>query len=353
MKINTITKKGTHFTWEERLILEKTLRDKKKRTHHELAEILGKHKRTIMREIKRGWNEFLNSDLSKTYRYSPDLADKKDRANKEVKGPDFKLGNDFVFVNEVSKLMVKSKFSPDAVILHFTVKGWPTDTRISTKTLYRYIDEGLIPNITRNKLLRNNKRSKKGAFHPRRHSRGSSASKSISTRPDKINTREEIGHWEMDCVVSGKNKGLEALLVLTERKTRYELIFKIPNKTTLSVVNTVDKLERSYGSKKFREIFKSITCDNGSEFMDYANMERSVLTKQKRTRIYYAHPYCSSERGSNEVANAIIRRFIPKGAGIKEYTNKYIREIQDWMNNYPRRILQGYTAGELFNKLVF
>jgi IS30 family transposase len=114
----------------------------------------------------------------------------------------------------------------------------------------------------------------------------------------------------------------------------------------------LDKLERALGSRHFREIFKTITCDNGGEFMDAPGIEQSCLTRKKRTVVYYAHPYCACERGSNENANGIIRRFIPKGAAIGEISKQRIKQIQVWMNNYPRRILAGLSANEAFEGVL-
>lgn len=98
----------------------------------------------------------------------------------------------------------------------------------------------------------------------------------------------------MDTVV-GKTSTKAVLLVLTERKTRYELIFKLESKTEQAVVEVLDRLERKLGKKRFRRIFKTITCDNGCENPDHEGMERSI-TKGKRTKVYYAHPYSAWER---------------------------------------------------------
>lgn len=127
--------------------------------------------------------------------------------------------------------------------------------------------------------------------------------------------------------------GLEAaaialLLVLTERHSRHELIWKIPGKEQKYVIAALDRLERKLG-RKFREIFQSITMDNGSEFLDMKGTERSVFNPQeKRTSCYYAHPYSAFERGSNENANKLIRRFVPKGADIDKLSHKAIARIQ-------------------------
>ncbi len=284
--------------------------------------------------------------------YSPDIANSKARENLKAKGPDLNLGNDFTLVNDVQRWIKKERYSPAALIMHYEKSGWPSHTRISVRTLYRYIAEGLIPDVTVKDLLRQGKRSKRPYSRPKRHSRALSASKSITQRPAEANSRAVAGHWEIDCIVSGKGKGKAALLTLTERKNRYELIRKITDQTSASVVSELDKLERFYGSRRFRHIFKTITCDNGSEFMNVEGMEGSCLTKKKRTDVYYAHPYCSCERGSNENANGIIRRFIPKGTAIGNISKQRVKEIQEWMNQYPRKILGGQSAQEAFEMFL-
>jgi len=90
-------------------------------------------------------------------------------------------------------------------------------------------------------------------------------------------------------------------------------------------------------------MFKTVTGDNGSEFSDIAGLERSAVSKQPRLSLFFAHPYSSFERGTNENHNGIIRRFIPKGVDIGDYSKQVVRATQDWMNSYPRKILKGLT----------
>lgn len=150
----------------------------------------------------------------------------------------------------------------------------------------------------------------------------------------------------MDCVVSSKgNKGV--LLVLTERHTRMSKIFKMGRKTQEEVSKVLNKLEGKYRSK-FKEIFKSITMDNGCEFINQKLIEKSIYTKKARTIAYYAHPYSSWERGSNENINKMIRRYIPKGSNIDKYTEQEIKQIEEWINNYPRKILGYKSANEVY-----
>ena len=149
----------------------------------------------------------------------------------------------------------------------------------------------------------------------------------------------------MDLVVGS---GKACLLVLTERASRKELIFKIPDKRQQSVEEALDKLERKHRSK-FKERFKSITMDNGSEFLNTERLEGSCIYEgEKRTICYYAHSYSAWERGSNENANKLIRRFIPKGTDIGKFTASDIRRIEQWINNYPRRIFEYRTANEIY-----
>ena len=126
---------------------------------------------------------------------------------------------------------------------------------------------------------------------------------------------------------------------MTERSRGIELVRKIESKSQECVVAELDKLERNLGSKNFREIFKTITCDNGCENLNFEEMERSVLTNIPRTHVYYAHPYSAWERGANECANKLIRRFIPKGSDISKFPKKFISYVQKWMNSYTRKKL--------------
>ena len=113
----------------------------------------------------------------------------------------------------------------------------------------------------------------------------------------------------------------------------------------------MNRLERKLG-KGFEDTFKTITCDNGCEFLDFEGIEKSIRNKQNRTKVYFAHPYSSWERGTNENINKMIRRFVPKGVDISSYSDKDIERIQNWINNYPRRILGGLSANMLEQKYI-
>ena len=341
--------KHTHFVWGERLLLQYhyngTNGYEKITSPTLLGTLLSKSERTIRREIKRGLVEHTTSELIKIMVYNADYAQNDADSKNSAKGPEIKLGKDWDLVEEISKLIKEDKYSPYAVIEHFKRTKWPSDTRICEKTLYNYIAAGYITNITEKDLLYEGKR-RKPKPKPKRHSRAMNADRSIDKRPSEVDGRSEFGHWEMDNVYSRKESSSTCLLTLTERKTRMEIIREIPDRTAASVTSEIDKLERQMGAVAFRKLFSSITADNGGEFSDAVKMERSVLNKQFRARLYFAHPYSSFERGINENYNGIIRRFIPKGSDISSWSKRSIRIIQDWMNNYPRKILEGKSPLE-------
>jgi IS30 family transposase len=110
------------------------------------------------------------------------------------------------------------------------------------------------------------------------------------------------------------------------------------------VVKALDRLERKLGTEAFRERFKSITMDNGPEFSDWRSLERSCVTGKRRTSAYYCHPYSAWERGTVEQAIGMIRRFIPKGSDIGKLSGTDIQCIEYWLNDLPRRILNGESA---------
>ena len=158
---------------------------------------------------------------------------------------------------------------------------------------------------------------------------------SIETRPAAVNERADAGHWEMDTVVSA-NKSKKRLLVLTERKTNYEIIELMPDGTTSSVVAALKPAGAAVrGAARFREIFRSVTVDNGSEFADCAGMEASCERARARTHIYYCHPYSAYERGSNEVGNRMIRRHLPKGTDFSKLTRQAVKEIEGLDERLP------------------
>ena len=329
---------------KERYQIEILLKEKKRPS--EIARLLGKHKRTIEREIARGTVRMLNYDLTYVDKYCADTAERIYREKAANKGACLKIGHDHELANYIEKKVIQEKYAPDAVIGEIRAKGLKFKTSICTKTLYNYIDKGIFANIT-NKDLPVKRVPRKKRHKRVRVAHNNLKGTSIEERPEAADTREEAGHWEMDCIVGGRGKGKAALLVLTERKSRKEIIRKIPEKTQRSVKKALDRLEMEYGAR-FPMVLKTITVDNGSEFLNSTELESSARRPgTQRTKIYYAHPFSAWERGSNENANKLIRRFIPKGTDISKLKQKDIRRIENWMNNYPRKIHGYRSANEM------
>ncbi|MBQ2877120.1 MAG: IS30 family transposase [Clostridia bacterium] len=310
-----------------------------------LSEILGYPHQSIYRELKRGYYMHRDTEWRETRKYSADKAQFQADLNATAKGAPLKIGNDHKFAAFVEK-MILSGYSPEAVLLYIKENGLEFQTKVCRVTLYSYIENGVFLKISTKNLLRKgsmknkDKKEKEAKKLPK-------PEHSIECRPSEVAKRITFGHWEGDSVIGQRKKG-ETVLTFTERLTRMELIFKSPSKTAASTVRVLNRLERRFGSKNFREIFKTITFDNGAEFSDTERMEISPYTKKKRTSVYYCHPYCSSERGSNENQNGFIRRFIPKGTDISQYTNDYIEYVQDFMNSYPRKLFNGENAETRF-----
>lgn len=335
------------LTERERYQIETLLGEKN--TIREIADKLGRHYMTIYREIKRGTVDMLGRDLVPIRCYCADRGQMIADECKHEKGRELKIANDLDFVRFCEKMILEEHFSPSAILAYIRENHINFKTNVCYTTLYSYIDKGLFLNVTNKNLPVKSVRKKKNMHHVSKVAKKNIRGRSIEERAFDVFDRGEYGHWEMDTVVGRQGGNRDCLLVLTERKTRYEYIFKIPNKTQASVVKVLDNLEIVYGLENFRRHFKTITMDNGVEFLDMLGVERSFTNPgEQRTTAYYCHPYCSFERGSNENQNKLVRRWVPKGTDISEYTDEYILRMQDWINNYPRKLFSWKTASYMF-----
>lgn len=337
------------LTWNDRLKIEAWLRVNTPKKI--MAEALGVHISTIYREIKRGQYEHLNSDWTTEMRYSPEISEQKKQEYLRAKGGDLKIGNDMEYANYLEYKVAVDKYAPGAILGEIKRKGLQFDTTISKTTFYRYIELGVFLTLTNKDLpVKRNKTEHK--YDKVQRAKRPPKGESIEKRPEEIAERLTFGHWEMDCV-EGKKGTKKTLLVLTERKTRNEIIRLMQDKTAASVVAALNKLEKELGTDMFARIFQSITVDNGSEFSDYTGIEQSSLHPDRnRTKLYYCHPYSSYERGSNENQNKMVRRHYPKGYDFTNTTPAEIRKLEKWINNYPREMFDYYTSAELYEACI-
>lgn len=330
-----------HLTETDRYRIERYL--KEGLTVREIADKLRVHRSTIYNELKRGACLQMNSDLTTEMRYCADVAESRYREHLKDKGPELKIGNNKEYADYLEELMRDEDYSPAAALAKAEQSGRFT-MKLSKGTVYSYVSKGVFLDLTNKDLPR--KGEHKQSYRKVRPARAPKG-ESIEQRPEEINERQELGHWEMDTVVSAK-RGKKSLLVMTERVSRYELIFLLKEHTMDNVVRTLDGLEKQIGKKRFQDTFKSITVDNGSEFQDYEGMKRSIRSGD-RTEIYYCHPYSSYERGSNENQNGMIRRKFPKDTNFDEITKKAVKAAQEWLNNYPRQLLGWKCANVVFS----
>lgn len=341
---------GNYITKRQRYEIELLLREKY--SIPRIAKTLGIKYNTLYKEIARGTVEQMDKLLAIHKIYKADYAQMVYEQSTSNRGRNLKIGSDHQLAAYIETMIKDKKYSPEALIRYAENEGLCFKTTLCPKTIYNYLDMGLFLNASNSdlpykKVQKKKKKEEKStvALHNRR-------GRSIEERPKSILDRDKYGHWEMDTVVSGANTGLSCLLVLSERMTREEIIIKIRNKKSCTVVRALNRLEKKYGSKAFREKFKTITCDNGVEFLDAQGIEKSIHTKQPRTTVYYCHPYSSYERGTNENINRMIRRFFPKGTNFDDVTPAQVSFVQDWINNYPRKIFAGLSSNLYREKLA-
>ena len=312
-----------HITERERYKLEYMM--KQKIPVAQIAEELGHSRSTIYREIKRGQVEQRDKLYCDRLVYLADYAQRDYDGKKHEKGRYLKVGNDMDFVRFVEHSIGTLRFSPIATL--YAIKERPDiRTRVCHRTLYQYIHSGLFLNLHSSDLPYrvSKKREKDRKNIAYKNLKG----KSIEERNKEVLKRDTYGHWEMDTV------------------------YHMKSRTKDEVVRVLNDIENRIGLPDFIRRYKTITSDNGVEFLDFNGIEHSVTTPNTtRTTMYYCHPFCSGERGSNENQNKLIRRWIPKGADISLYKDK-ITFIQDWINTYPRKIFNGKSSRDIVLSLL-
>lgn len=308
-----------------------------------IAAQINRSPSTVSRELKRGTTTQMRSDLTTYECYFPETGQAVYEKNRKNCGRKGKLTAAKKFIEFAEQKIKEEKWSPDAVVGRCkNDPKWQGETIVCTKTLYNYIAQGKIN-------VHNEDLSVKPRLKPRikakNHDNKRIMGKSIEQRPEEVNERQTFGHWEIDTVI-GKKGEAPVILTLTERKSRYELLFILERKDSLSVKKALQEIKKIYG-EHFNKIFKTITADNGSEFS-----ELSEILKRYDSEAYFTHPYSSWERGTNERHNGLIRRFIPKGSSIKSITASMVNEIQIWLNRLPRKTLNYESPEECYYKEV-
>ena len=300
-----------------------------------IAEALGRSPSSITREI--------NKNIPLHFQYTPRLANERALKKRKCRGRKLRLKSYFIRRYVVDHL--KLGYSPEQIAGRLSLEH-PKE-KISHEAIYQYIyhqvrREGHSVVRTgyhdlRVYLKRRHKRREKKGM--RKHQRiFKPKGFSIEERPKEVEKRKTVGHWEGDSVVSRKSK--VGLNTLVERKTGLVLISKIQNATSSETANTVINRLKDFPCK-------TLTTDNGTENFSYEKIQNEL-----QISCYFAHPYSSWERGTNENTNGLIRFYLPKGTDFATISNEVIARVEYLLNTRPRKRLGWKTPLEAFNESV-
>ena len=270
-----------------------------------LAVKIGTALSNLYEIINDGLITVRNSDLTERIEFSATVAWQK-RTRKNIVSNSLKFEDAKTFI-ELVIAEFKSEYNMNSIdeIIHDLTENRQAEiegmTPICTSTFYNYINSGLISEIKRSDLPEDCKRKKRDTDKEGKKGKSNPIGTSIEERDFKPDDRSNFGHWEGDTIVgSTKIKNSGAVLTLVERKTRFLITIKMKNRKALTVVKAIKKIKQKYPELKeydISKIFKSITFDNGKEFTKWNDIEKYL-----KTSIYFAHPYSSYERGTNEMA---------------------------------------------------
>jgi len=321
---------------KEREIIQMRVWEKK--SIRTIAKELGRSASTISRELKR------NCPPGRRV-YTPRVAQKKAQNRIQARAKRYRLKNPLIREYVISKL--KDNYSPEQIAGRLSVDH--QKLRISHEAIYQFIysqyyrrGRGDCVGLDLRIYLKRRHKVRHRKYVPFRPQRlRIKDAVSIDERPRSIELRKIIGHWEGDSVVSRQSKfGLNTLV---ERKSGLVFISKIKNGTGEVTAKTViNRFEMLPPSKR-----RTLTLDNGSE-----NAGHKIITKELNTKCYFAHPYRSCERATNENTNGLIRYYLPKKTDFKFVTNNQIQRIENILNNRPRKRLNWLTPLEVFNGKV-
>jgi|SRR3989338_539027 len=314
-----------HITSEERDKLSVLLQAGM--DQEEIAMLLNKDPSSISREMRR------NSDPC-TGKYHAKIAKKKTAFRRfEAKQDQYKIQNN----KKLKKfILVKLKrfWSPEQIAGR--VNRRRKKTIVSKDTIYQYIYR-VKPRLTKYLRFKKDKYRRRRGTKIREKQREEVKKRRINTRPKIVEKRKRVGDWEGDTII-GKGR-TSAILTHVERKSGYLLADKVKNRTSQEIFDkVVERFENIPKSKKVTE-----TYDNGVEFSSYEDIERET-----NITIYFAMPYHSWERGTNENTNGLLRQFFPKGMRFDTITQKEVDMAVSLLNNRPRKRLNYLTPKEVF-----
>ena len=290
-----------------------------------IAQALGRHRSTVCREVRRNGTRADGRYRAFTAQERTNSRRSRSRRNSRF------TARDFALVDE----LLRRQWSPEQVAGYLRRTG---QLLISHETVYRHIwrdkrEGGTL--YTHRRGARKRRRKRYGAAD----SRGRLAGKRmIGERPAEVETRSHVGHWEADTVAGSGAR--DCVVTLVERKSGLVLIGKLADRTAKGLSRRAISLIARHAAR-----VETVTADNGTAFHDYQRIERHTGVV-----FYFARPYHSWERGSNENANGLIRQYLPKGKSMAGITQHQCHAIARKLNTRPRKRLGFKTPLECFNE---
>ena len=283
----------------------------------QIAKLLDRHKSTISRELSR------NRGL-KGYRPKQACATATKRSEKSRNAATMPP-----WVAEQAACLLKLQWSPEQIAGKLPV---------SHETLYQHVYSDKARGGTLWKNLRCQKQKRK-RYAGGRDRRGQNPHRRpLSDRPSHIEARKQVGHWECDTVIGANHKG--AIVTMVERKSGFGVIVKVAHKTSDLVSRAIVE-----GLQPFADRVKTLTYDNGKEFAAHIQIDQAL-----KSTGYFARPFASWERGSNENFNGLLRQYVRKKRSMNTVDEDEITMIQNRLNNRPRKRLGFKTPSEVFHQ---
>jgi len=306
----------TQLTREQRYQIYALLKAGHNQT--EIALLISVHKSTVSRELRR---------------------------NRGLRGYRPKQAHEFTLSRRrTHKLIVDT--TTWVIVEHLIRQDWSPEQvsdwlkvnyglQISHEWIYQYIltDKHAGGDLHRHLRCQKKRRKRYGSYDRRGKLRNRV---SIEERPAIVDARLRLGDWEVDTIIGKGHR--QAIVSLTERKSRLALMRKVERKTAQAVADAVIDL-----LKPFAESLHTITADNGKEFADHERIADDL-----QAAVYFAHPYSSWERGTNENMNGLIRQYFPKKRGFSTITELEIQHVMSRLNNRPRKCLGFKTPNQVF-----
>jgi len=304
-----------HLSQDERYQISALLKAGLAISH--IAQILGRHRSTIGREVRR------NAGLRG---YRPQQAQR----FAELRGRNSRNARRIDTCQWLqAKKLIRNKWSPEQIA---------SQGCMSHETIYRkiYADKRSGGSLWQHLRCQKKRRKRYASGRDRRGQ--IIGRRPISERPRHVETRRAIGHWELDTIIGKGHK--QAIVSMVERKSGYAVLAKVPRKTADHVSTAIITC-----LKPIAAMVKTLTYDNGKEFSEHAATDKALGSVA-----YFADPYSSWQRGSNENLNGLVRQFIPKSRRLATVSDKELAMIQDQLNNRPRKRLGYKTPLEVFTQ---